>query len=111
MVVDVKLVVPEGHPRADEVEDAVRSFAECIAEAVDGRAMVQAYEQETAPELTPRQLEVLRLLDQGLLTKQIALELGISPHTASNHVRAILRLLGAASRTGALHRARRLHLV
>ncbi len=114
-VLDVRLVVPAGHPRAEQVGDEVRTFIEQVAEEVDGSVVVSEYTAHDAvdapPRLTPRQLEVLRLLDQGLLTKEIAAELGISHHTANNHVRAILRAFGAASRTGALHRARRLHLI
>lgn len=68
-------------------------------------------EERGAPRLTQRQLEVLRLLDHGLLTKQIAAELDISPNTVNNHIQAILKAFGATSRTSALHRARRLHLI
>ncbi|SRR5579871_161009 len=111
MVVAVRLLVPAGHPRAAEVGETVRSFVERIAATVNGVAVVEAYDAGNAPRLTARQLEVLRLLDRGLLTKQIATELGISHHTANNHVRAILAAFGASSRTGALHHARRLHLI
>ncbi len=114
-VFDVRLMVPAEHPRADEVRHEVRNFVEAVAEEVDGSVVVSEYvahdEGGLVPRLTPRQLEVLRLLDRGLLTKEIAAELGISRHTANNHVRAILRVFGAASRTGALHRARALRLI
>ena len=39
------------------------------------------------PHLTPRQVEVLRLLEQGRSTKQIAAELHLSTETVRNHVR------------------------
>lgn len=68
-------------------------------------------EQERASLLTPRQLDVLRQMDGGLTTKQIAAELGISAHTVTNHVQAILRSLGVSSRVAALHRARQLGLL
>ena len=61
--------------------------------------------------LTPRQLEILRLLDRGLMSKQIAAELGISKHTVDNHVQAINKVLGAPSRISALSRARQLGLL
>jgi DNA-binding NarL/FixJ family response regulator len=47
---------------------------------------------------TPRQLEVLRLLAEGLETPQIAARLGIAEETARNHIRALLRATGAHSR-------------
>ncbi|MBF6590869.1 MAG: response regulator transcription factor [Ktedonobacterales bacterium] len=62
---------------------------------------------ETGDPLTPRELEVLQLLAQGVPNKIIALRLGISEHTAKFHVSAILMKLGAASRTEAVTTAAR----
>lgn len=56
--------------------------------------------------LTPRQAEVLTLLDQGLTDAEIAERLFISPKTAGHHVSAILGKLGARSRTQAARLAR-----
>ena len=58
------------------------------------------------PNLTPRQNEVLRLLEQGKSTKQIAEELHLSTETVRNHVRHVLRELGAHSRLEAVALAR-----
>jgi DNA-binding CsgD family transcriptional regulator len=52
--------------------------------------------------LTPRELEVLRMLADGLGNKEIAAELGISDHTAKFHVAQILAKLGAVSRAEAV---------
>jgi DNA-binding NarL/FixJ family response regulator len=52
--------------------------------------------------LTPRESEVLALLAEGLPNKAIALRLGVTEHTAKFHVNAILRKLGAQSRTEAV---------
>jgi DNA-binding NarL/FixJ family response regulator len=52
--------------------------------------------------LTPRQLEVLRLLLQGQPNKLIARELGLSVETIKDHVAAVLRALGVNSRTQAV---------
>jgi PAS domain S-box-containing protein len=62
------------------------------------------------PQLTARQAEVLRMLDQGRSTKQIAEELHLSPETVRNHVRHVLRALGVHSRLEAVARARHEHL-
>ena len=59
------------------------------------------------PHLTPRQAEVLRLLEQGRSTKQIAQELHLSVETVKNHVRHLLRALGVHSRLEAVAAARR----
>ncbi len=48
--------------------------------------------------LSRGQLEVLRLVDQHLNSKEIAAELGISPHTVDQRIRGAIRLLGVAKR-------------
>jgi DNA-binding NarL/FixJ family response regulator len=55
-----------------------------------------------AEELTPREIEVLRWLAEGLGNKEIAAKLAISEHTAKFHVASILAKLGAATRTEAV---------
>jgi DNA-binding NarL/FixJ family response regulator len=57
---------------------------------------------ETVEELTPREVEVLRLLADGLGNKEVALRLGISDHTVQFHISSILAKLGAGSRTEAV---------
>ena len=52
--------------------------------------------------LTPRELEVLRLIAAGDANKEIAWKLGISEHTAKFHVASILSKLDAASRAEAV---------
>lgn len=52
--------------------------------------------------LTPRELEVLRLLGQGLDTRAIAKRLGISLHTCRGHVKSILSELGVHSQLEAV---------
>jgi PAS domain S-box-containing protein len=59
-----------------------------------------------APELTPRQIEVLRYLAAGASTRQMADTMGISHETVRNHVREVLKRLGAHSRLGAVVAAR-----
>jgi PAS domain S-box-containing protein len=58
------------------------------------------------PHLTPRQTEVLRLLEHGRSTAQIATELHLSLETVRNHIRALLRNLGVHSRLEAVAVAR-----
>jgi PAS domain S-box-containing protein len=56
--------------------------------------------------LTPRQAEVLRLLERGRSTEQIAEELRLSRETVRNHVRHLLHAIGASSRLEAVAVAR-----
>jgi DNA-binding NarL/FixJ family response regulator len=62
---------------------------------------------DATPGLTPREVEVLRLVSDGLSNRQIGRALFISEKTASVHVSNILAKLGAASRTEAAAVARR----
>ncbi len=58
--------------------------------------------------LTPREMEVLSLLAEGMSNKAIARHLGISVHTAKFHVGALIDKLDAVGRTDAVaHAARR----
>jgi PAS domain S-box-containing protein len=58
------------------------------------------------PHLTPRQVEVLRLLERGRSTKQIAAELHLSTETVRNHIRRLFQGLGVKSRLEAVAAAR-----
>jgi DNA-binding NarL/FixJ family response regulator len=62
-------------------------------------------------ELTPRELQVLRLMAEGQSNKAIARGLGISEHTVKFHVNAILGKLNVQSRTQAVVHATRLGLI
>jgi DNA-binding NarL/FixJ family response regulator len=55
--------------------------------------------------LTPREVQVLELLAEGLPNKTIAQRLGISDQTVKFHVSSISGKLGAANRTDAVRRA------
>jgi DNA-binding NarL/FixJ family response regulator len=61
--------------------------------------------------LTRRELEVLRLVAEGLANRSIAERLGITEHTAKFHVHTILGKLGTQSRTEAVVRAARRGLI
>ena len=61
--------------------------------------------------LTDRQLEVLRLLADGLPNKQICRELGLGEGTIKVHIAAIFRALGVNNRTEAANAARRAGLI
>ena len=63
------------------------------------------------PHLTPRQTEVLGLLEHGRSTEAIARELHLSVETVRNHIRHILHALGVHSRIEAVALSRREDLV
>lgn len=61
--------------------------------------------------LTPRQLQVLREVSQGLTDKEIARKLSLSPRTVEMHVANTLATLGCRTRAEAVRRAAELRLV
>ena len=65
----------------------------------------------TYPEgLTTREVEVLRLVAQGLTDAQVAEQLVISPHTVNSHLKAIYGKIGVSSRHAATRYAIEHHL-
>lgn len=90
-----------------EIFNAVRTVhagGSLLQPVVASRLLRQvSRDQASSPEsLTPREAEVLGLLAQGLLNKEIADRLSISERTAKFHVSAILGKLGADNRTEAV---------
>lgn len=61
--------------------------------------------------LTPREIEVLRLLAEGLLARSIAARLQVSPRTVHKHLGNVYRKLGAHDRLLAVRRAQGLGLL
>jgi two-component system, NarL family, response regulator YdfI len=59
-------------------------------------------EDEFSEEITSRETDVLRMLAEGLVNKDIAARLGISEHTVKFHISSILDKLGASTRTEAV---------
>ena len=70
-----------------------------------------ALDRKDVPVLTPRQLEVLRLLSEGKGAKEIGQDLYLSQATVRNHIRSLLQALGAHSQLEALAKARELGIL
>lgn len=92
------------------------SLAAARATDVDADAIVIAHEPEDADEafdepLTPREVQVVELLAEGLPNKAIAARLGISDQTVKFHLASIAGKLGAANRTDTVRRAVRRGLI
>jgi len=64
-----------------------------------GSVEAQCASQKT---LTPRQLQLVRLVAEGLTNKEIAANLNLSQFTVKNHLRRVMRQVEAASRHDAV---------
>ncbi len=71
----------------------------------------ETHESITTDELSPRELEVLAFLVEGLSNKKIAEKLVISPDTVKTHIRHIMEKLAATDRTAAAVKAIRNKLI
>lgn len=99
---------------AAETERNIESVSDALyrsgAEIVSNRAAapsVSAFD----PKLTAREMEVLRLVSHGWDTQRIADELGISYHTARNHIRHFRQKLNASTKMDAVLTAIRLGIL
>ena len=68
-------------------------------------------EAEALGTITPRQLQVLRLLSRGMTNAQIAREMGISANTVRIHVERVRKQLGARTRGEAVAKAYQMGLL
>jgi PAS domain S-box-containing protein len=100
---DVVLVGTDGTRLSAEVSSVPLMEGEHVV-GVFGQVtdLVEEPHEHPALQLTPRQAEVLRLLERGRSTSQIAEDLHISIETVRNHVRLVLRAVGAHSRLEAV---------
>jgi two-component system nitrate/nitrite response regulator NarL len=99
---------------AEQIDAALRAVAVGLSVSVaDGPA--RGFEALPEPDeptlLTPRELEVLRDVADGLTNKEIAGHLGISLHTVKFHVESLMRKLVVSSRAEAVSKSMRLRLL
>jgi DNA-binding NarL/FixJ family response regulator len=105
------IAILERDPSAEHLLAALRAAASGLAALSPAHVATllgstpsagAARSSEWIQPLTPRELQVLRMLSESVPNKSIAAELEISEHTAKFHVSQILAKLGAESRTEAV---------
>lgn len=77
---------------------AVRAGRQCIPSGI----AAQLADRLRKAELSPREIEVLKLIAHGLSNKEVASQLGVTEATAKKHMTGVLTKLGAKDRTHAL---------
>lgn len=125
----VRLVVMSADDRAETVQAAIEQGAsgfvpkqassqrlmEALTATLQGAitlppALLAGVETTALPSLTPRQMDVLRLLLRGQSNKLICRTLGLSESSVKTHLEAVYRRLGVNSRVQAVALAARLQL-
>lgn len=97
-----------GHGKAAEAE--ARRAAETF-ERLGAIPAARRARSRGAAALSARELDVVRLVAEGLSDREIAGRLVVSPHTVHRHIANVLTKLGAASRAAAAAEASRLGLL
>jgi len=114
---DTRVIVLTEHPTAEECDELLAlGAAGCIRKDADGQDVLATIHLasrgmrvapiiesasrvgEDAMYLTPREVEVLRLLQEGRSNAQIAHALSVSVETVRSHARRIYKKLGVSSR-------------
>jgi DNA-binding NarL/FixJ family response regulator len=90
--------------------DAVLMESGTFSSWAPGDTTLDVHTKPVAP-LTPREIDVLRLLADGASNKIIAHKLGISDHTVKFHVASILSKLNAGTRTEAVTQGVRMGVI
>lgn len=126
----VRIVVLSADDRPDTVREAIelgasgfvpkraesQQLIQALSATLQGGVMLPptlmatwpAFADEPGVELTPRQLDVLRLLVEGQSNKLICRSLGLSESSVKTHLEAVYRRLGVSNRTQAVVAAARL---
>ena len=128
---DVKVIILTSFGTSDGISHALEAGARgAIMKTADDGALLSAIRKVAAggqfvspkirqalrdsppiPELTERQREIIESMARGLSNVDIAMQFGISPTVAREHITTILNKLGASNRTEAVAIALRKHLL
>jgi DNA-binding NarL/FixJ family response regulator len=96
---------------ADDLIQVIRDVKAGKQTPISAEVQARLAERSVRPELTPREVEILNLISQGMQNREIATALGISEATAQVHVKNILAKLDVRHRTAALNVALRRGIV
>ena len=100
------------HAPADQIDAALRAVAAGLNVHAPQTGRFTSLDDDEAPSpLSPRELEILIALSEGLSNKAIARRFDISQHTVKFHAESIFRKLGATSRADAVAKGLRQGLV
>jgi len=94
-----------GNADGDQIDAAVRAVAQGLTVRSASAGFAAMQESRLQALLTPREIEVLAAVGEGLTNKLIARRLNISLHTVKFHIEALFRKLGVRTRAEAVAKA------
>jgi DNA-binding CsgD family transcriptional regulator len=98
-----------------QIDAALRAVAAGLTVRLDAARLLNGFDpvddDPPAPLLTPRELEILGAVGDGLSNKAVARRLGISGHTVKFHLEAVFAKLGATTRAEAVAKGLRRGLI
>ncbi len=94
-----------------QLDAALRAVAVGLRVSLPASSPGFAEAEPSRPLLTPRELEILACLGEGMSNKAVARRLGISAHTVKFHLEAVFAKLGATSRAEAVAKGLRRGLI
>ena len=115
--VELKKAMDAGASGALEKNSSCPEIIQAIRDVAAGKQVMNDHirltlqEFRSMPDMSPRQIEILKLIAKGLSNKEIANVLGLSTDTVKEHVTKILERIGASSRTEATALALEMHLI
>jgi DNA-binding NarL/FixJ family response regulator len=98
----------------EQIDAALRAVAAGLLVTAPGEGrgrFRELHEHDEAPLLSPREIDVLRAVSEGLTNKEIARRLDISQHTVKFHLESLMRKLAVSSRAEAVAKSLSLHLL
>jgi two-component system, NarL family, nitrate/nitrite response regulator NarL len=100
----VRAILPRDAEAAQILAAVYAAAAGLVSVPAESQAALASESVAEVEPLTPREMEVLEMLAEGLSNKQVAAKLNMSEHTAKFHVNSILGKLHAGTRTEAVMR-------
>ncbi len=82
-----------------------RELIDAVRAAADGRLVFERRQEAPPPALTPREMEVVRLVADGLTNEEVGVGMGVTSKTVEAHLGRIFERTGVQSRTELATRA------
>lgn len=91
-------------------KNTVQQYKNILSLILSGEKYFPTFSEDSSIELTNKQKEILKLIQEGMSNKQIAYEEGISESTVKVHISQIFRKFKCYNRVQLINKAKELHI-